>query len=202
MYCRLRDGKGMVNYMELLNIEAKGEGKYLKNYHLTYRNKEGREKHYEMVSHHSIAGPEDIGNKCSGVSIVALQQDKVLLLKEFRMGVNRNIYNLCAGRIEPRETMEECIRRELYEETGCKVKQIYKILEPSYAAVSFSDVMTQIAFIEAEGIIEDHTSANEEIEAQFYSREEVEQLLETELFSSRAQVIAYFFSRNLIHDMH
>ena len=54
--------------------------------------------------------------------------------------------------------------------------------------------MTQVAFIEAEGEFEDHTSENEMIEAALYSREEIKQMLETEKFSSRAQVIAYFFA--------
>ena len=110
------------------------------------------------------------------------------------MGVNRYIYNLCAGMIEEGESMEECISRELYEETGLSVKRIRTILPPSFAAVAFSDVKTQIAFVEVEGNFEDHTSDNEQIDAKFYSREEVRELLETEEFSSRAQMAAYFFT--------
>jgi len=48
--------------------------------------------------------------------------------------------------------------------------------------------------VEAEGSIDDHTSDNEQIEAKFYTKEEIRQLLETEPFSSRAQMAAYFFS--------
>ncbi len=95
--------------------------------------------------------------------------------------------------IEDGESLEECIQRELYEETGLKVKKIMQILKPSYAAVAFSDVKTQIAFVEVEGGFEDHSSENEVIEAKFYSKEEVRELLETEEFSSRAQMAAYFF---------
>ena len=40
------------------------------------------------------------------------------------------------------------------------------------------------------------TSDNEQIDAKFYSREEVRELLETEEFSSRAQMAAYFFTIN------
>lgn len=183
--------------MELLHVDAKGEGKYLKHYELTYQNKAGKEKKYEMVSHHRIESVSDIGNHNSGVSIVALKDGKLLLLKEFRMAVNQKIYNLCAGRMEPDEDIMDCISRELYEETGLKVKKVLHILEPSFAAVSFSDVLTQIAFIEVSGEFEDHTSDNEEIEADFYTREQVKELLKTEKFSSRAQVIAYFFTLGL-----
>lgn len=180
--------------MELLKMEKVRDGKYLKNYELTYRNKSGKEKKYEIVSRNDIAGPQMIGEKVSGVSIVAYYEDKILLLREFRMGVNRLIYNLCAGMIEEGESLEECIQRELYEETGLSVKRIRNILPPSFAAVAFSDVKTQIAFVDVKGCFEDHTSENEQINAAFYSREEVHDLLETEEFSSRAQIAAYLFS--------
>ena len=183
--------------MKLLHMEKVKDGKYLKNYELTYLNKVGREKKYEIVSRNDISGPEALGQKVSGVSIVAYYEDKMLLLKEFRMGVNRDIYNLCAGMLEAGESLEECIQRELYEETGLSLKKILTILPPSFAAVAFSDVKTQIAFVEAEGDFEDHTSENEQINAKFYTKEEVKELLETEEFSSRAQMAAYFFARNL-----
>lgn len=181
-------------YMKLLGLEKVKDGKYLKNYELTYLNKAGKEKKYEIVSRSEIAGPEALGRRVSGVSIVAYYENKMLLLREFRMGVNRYIYNLCAGMIEEGESMEECIQRELYEETGLSVKKLITILPPSFSAVAFSDVKTQIAFVEAEGGFEDHTSENEQIEAGFYTKEEVRELLETEEFSSRAQLAAYFFT--------
>ena len=180
--------------MEFIKFEKVKDGKYLKNYELTYRNKKGNEKKYEIVSRRELQGIEDVGGKPSGVSISATCGEKLLLLHEFRMGVNRYVYNLCAGMIEPGETIEDCIARELYEETGLKIKKIKKILPPSFAAVAISDTTTYIAFLEAEGRLEDQTSDNEQIEAKFYTREEVKKLLETEAFSSRAQMAAYFFA--------
>ena len=182
--------------MHLLNLEKVKDGKYLKNYELTYINKAGKEKKYEIVSRHEIPDEKSLGNQTSGVSIVAYYENKLLLLKEFRMGVNRFIYNLCAGMLEEGESIEECIQRELYEETGLSVKKIHAVLPPSFSAVAISDVKTQIAFVEAEGSFSDHTSENERIEASFYTKEEVRELLETEEFSSRAQIAAYFFIKD------
>lgn len=184
--------------MKFLKLEKVREGKYLKNYELTYQNKAGKEKKYEMVSRRELCSVEDIGGKPSGVSIIATCKEKLLLLHEFRMGVNSKVYNLCAGMIEPDESIEDCITRELYEETGLKVKQIKKILPPSFAAVAISDTTTYIAFVDVEGSFADHTSENEEINARFYTRDEVKSLLETELFSSRAQLAAYFFAERSI----
>lgn len=194
-YAGKAEGKG--GRMQLIRMEKVKDGKYLKNYELTYLNKAGREKTYEIVSRKELHGVEEIGRKVSGMSIAAVNDGKLLLLKEFRMGVNKTIYNLCAGMMEEGETVIDCIKRELYEETGLSVKKIIDILPASYAAVAISDTKTHIVFVEAEGEFEDHTSENEMIEAGFYSREEVAALLQAEEFSSRAQMAAYFFSKNL-----
>ncbi len=180
--------------MEFIKFEKVRDGKYLKNYEFTYLNKSGHEKKYEIVSRRELQGIEDVGGKPSGVSIVAVCEGKMLLLHEFRMGVNKKIYNLCAGMLEADESIEACIARELFEETGLQVKAIKKILPPSFAAVAISDTTTYIAFVEVEGTFEDHTSENEQIDARFYTREEVTRLLETEFFSSRAQMAAYYFA--------
>ena len=110
------------------------------------------------------------------------------------MSVNRTIFNLCAGMIEDGETIEECIRRDFMKKLVPPIKQIRTILPPSYAAVGISDTKTYIAIVDAEGEFSDHTSDNEMIQAQFYTKEEVgPNYWETEEFSSRSQIIAYFF---------
>ena len=182
--------------MQLVDFKKVKDGKYLKNYELEYKNKSGDLKKYEIVSRSEINSSKELGTKLSGVSIVALFEGKMLLLKEFRMAVNRKIYNLCAGMMEPGETVEEVIERELHEETGLLVDEIIDILPPSYAAVGFSDISTQIAIVKVKGTLTDEfLSPNEEIVAGFYTKEEVRKLLLTEKFSSRAQGMAYFFSK-------
>lgn len=189
----------MEKNIKFLDFKKVRDGKYLKNYEITYLNKAGKEKKYEIVSRRELAGADDLGGKPSGVSIVATCGDKLLLLHEFRMGVNKTIYNLCAGMLEQDESIEDCISRELYEETGLTVKKIKKILPPSFAAVAISDTTTYIAFVEINEAsqCDDHSSDNELIEACFYTRDEVKKLLETEPFSSRAQLAAYFFAEQV-----
>lgn len=184
--------------MKLLHMEQVRDGRYLKSYELTYENRAGQEKKFEIVSHHRLSGPEELGQRVSGISIVVRRGEELLLLREFRMAVNRSVYNLCAGMLEAGENIEDTIRRELYEETGLTLTRVVKLLRPSFAAVGLSDIKNCIAFVEAEGEISDHTSPNEEIYAAFYSRQEVGKLLETEDFSSRAQIVAYMFASGMI----
>lgn len=182
--------------MKLIKMEKVRDAKYLKNYELTYENKDKKLKTYEIVSRRDITSIEQIGAKSSGISVIATQGDKLLLLREFRMGINKVIYNLCAGMIEEGETIEECVRRELFEETGLTLSKIYDILPASYAAVAISDVMTNLVYAEVEGEISDvNTSANEQIKAGLYSVDEVKELLKTAEFSSRSQMAAYNFTK-------
>ncbi|HKM33671.1 MAG TPA: NUDIX hydrolase [Lachnospiraceae bacterium] len=183
--------------MEFIKLEKVNDGKYLKNYELTYINKTGKEKKYEIVSMKELHELTDLGKVPSGLSIIATCGDKLLLLHEFRMGINKRIYNLCAGMIEEGETVEECVRRELFEETGLELKLVKKILPASYSAVGITDLKTYLVFIEVEGTITDeYASANEDIYASLYSKEEVLTLLENEEFSSRAQLAAYYFTQS------
>lgn len=181
--------------MKLISIQKVKDGKYLKNYELTYENKSGKQKIFEIVSHHDIKTEEELGNSVSGISIVAFKDGKLLLLHEFRMGVNRFVYNMCAGMKEKGETTEECVARELKEETGLDLKKIIKILPPSYAAVAISDISNQIIVAEVSGTLSsEFTSENEDIHANFYTKEEVAVLIDQGIFSSRAQWLAYSYS--------
>ena len=98
-----------------------------------------------------------------------------------------------AGHIDEGESVEECARRELYEETGLSIVRIEEILPPSYASPDLSDSSAYVAFAEVDGEISDHTEADEWIQPGFFSREEVREMLFTERFSGRAQMAAWYF---------
>ena len=177
----------------LNSMEKTRNTRFLKNYTLNYTNTEGGEKIYETVSNFDYDTPEQLGESVSGVVIVGRKGDKLLLCKEFRMGVNHFVYNMPAGHIDEGESVEECARRELYEETGLSIVRIEEILPPSYASPDLSDSSAYVAFAEVDGEISDHTEADEWIQPGFFSREEVREMLFPERFSGRAQMAAWYF---------
>ncbi len=185
---------------KLNSIKKTGNGRFLKNYELEYTNKKGEPKVYEMVSYRDIKDETEIGKSVGGAVVVALQGDRILLLREFRMAVNSFVYNMVAGRREHGETMEECVRRELYEESGLQVVRVRGSLKPAYAAASMSDVLNQLVVVDVIGEISDHTEDDELIEAAFYSKEEVSDLLANEVFTARAQFVAYAFTMGIFDD--
>ena len=59
-----------------------------------------------------------IDQKKDIVEVVVVRDGKVLLNKQFRIPVQKEVYDLPAGLIEEGESIEDAARRELEEETG------------------------------------------------------------------------------------
>ncbi len=179
----------------LKKMEKIKDGRFIKNYMLTYVNQNGKEKKYEMISFNNMEKPEELGSVNRGVAIIAMYKGKLLLLREFRMPVNDYVYNLVAGTIEPGETVEDCVRREIFEETGLDVCHIVKVLPPAFAAAAMTDLKTTFVLAEVTGTLSsEYTNEHEEIHGRFYTPEEVRDLLESTRFAANCQLVAWFYS--------
>ena len=76
----------------------------------------GRETTREIVEH----------SDC--VAIIAIDdEDNVLLVNQFRKPVEKELLEIPAGGIEPGEELEECVRRELREETGFLPQKVERL---------------------------------------------------------------------------
>ena len=135
----------------LNSMEKTRDTRFLKNYTLNYTNAEGGEKIYETVSNFDYDSPEELGERASGVVIVGWKDGRLLLCREFRMGVNHFVYNMPAGHIDQGENVEECAARELFEETGLSLSKVYQVLPPSYASPDLSDSSAWVVFAEVDG---------------------------------------------------
>ncbi|MDI6804696.1 MAG: NUDIX hydrolase [Bacteroidota bacterium] len=70
----------------------------------------------------------EVAEHPGGAVIFAIFPDnKVLLIKQHRYPINKFIYELPAGKLDPGEDPLDCAKRELEEETGYKAKKWKKL---------------------------------------------------------------------------
>lgn len=79
-----------------------------------------------------------------GVGVVALTENRELILvKQYRKAIERAIYEIPAGKLDPGEEHRTCGMRELEEETGLKAKR-FEYLGFIYPSPGFTDEVTHI----------------------------------------------------------
>jgi ADP-ribose pyrophosphatase len=82
----------------------------------TVRTADGRQTTREIVEH----------SDC--VAVIALDdEDNILLVSQFRKPIEKELLEIPAGGIDPGETPEECVRREMREETGFLPQKIERL---------------------------------------------------------------------------
>lgn len=188
--------------MEFKGIEKKQAGKFITRYDILYETTDRQEKVYEMISRNpDIKTFEDLhGNAADAVVIIATDEadERILIDREFRLAPGEWVYNFPAGLIDAGETPEESAKRELREETGLELYQIDDIIGTSYSAVGYSNETNVCIVGKARGEFHKSTSTLEEIEAGWYTKAEVRELLKTEKFAARTQAYCYVWSRNQV----
>lgn len=185
--------------MEFNGIEKVHEGAFINRYNLTYTTEDKRKKVYEMISRNSdIKSEDEIRNpKTDGVVIIMTDEEDehILLNREFRMAVDNYVYNFPAGLIDAGETSEEAAARELREETGLELVCVEDKLINSYSAIGFSNETNEVVIGKARGKFAKSTSTLEEIQAGWYTRQEVRELLKSQPFAARSQAYCYLWSK-------
>jgi ADP-ribose pyrophosphatase len=137
------------------------------------------------------------GANPDSVVIIATDEkgERILVNKEFRMAVGNWVYNFPAGLIDEGENPYESAKRELWEETGLELYEIDDFIGPSYSAVGFSNEINVCVVGKARGEFKPSTSTAEEIEAGWYTKDEIREILKTERFAARTQAYCYLWSR-------
>ena len=185
--------------MKFKSIEKREQGHFITRYDLTYETVGGTEKVYEMISRDGnitdFASLHDRGPDAVVLIMHSEDGERVLLNKEFRLAPGDWVYNFPAGLIDPGESPEQAAARELREETGLTLIRITDHIGESYSAVGFSNEKNVCVVGVAEGEIQASDSDVEEIEAAWFTKEEIRELLKTSRFAARTQAYCYLWSK-------
>jgi len=92
----------------------------------------------EALQHHTTIARADcpgcgkqVFPRISPAVIVAVHRDTKLLLARFKRYGTHKRYSLISGFVDPGETLEQCVQREVFEECGISVKSItYQCSQP------------------------------------------------------------------------
>ncbi len=184
--------------MRFQGIKKVHTGTFIHRYDITYETVTGREKIYEMISRDASIDNFEMLHKKHPDAIVMILHDesgeRILLNREFRLAVGDWIYNFPAGLIEPGETPTESGRRELKEETGLDLLAISEILPLSYSAVGFSNESNVCLIGTAGGTFSQSHSEVEEIQAEWYTKDDIKKILKDGVFAARTQAYCYLWA--------
>lgn len=185
--------------MRFKGLQKGAEGHFITRYDLTYETANGTEKIYEMISRdkdiRDYAALHDRGPDAVVLIMHSEDGERILINKEFRLAPGEWVYNFPAGLIDPGENPEEAAARELREETGLTLVRVTDHIGESYSAVGFSNEKNVCVVGVAAGEIRESDSDVEEIEAGWYTRQEIRELLKTSRFAARTQAYCYLWSK-------
>jgi ADP-ribose pyrophosphatase len=159
-----------------INSELKFVGRVVRLRVGQVRLDDGRVANREVVEHPG------------GVAVVPVYGDSVILVRQFRIAIGRELLELPAGRIEPGERPEVAVLRELEEEVGFRAEKLIPVCE-FYSCVGFSNEKTCIFL--AFNLKKTHTDTewDERIETIILPLEEIEDRLANKEFEDSKTII-------------
>ncbi len=181
--------------MEFKGVNKLYESNYLTRYNLEYETVDHKTKHYEMVSRdNKLKTLEDLQwwhSKTVVVIGISEDSERILLVREYRMAVGDWIYNFPSGMIDKGELPTQAATRELKEETGLDLVRRVVRLRSSYNAPGLTNETSSVVVAVVSGEIRQSDSTFEEIEAAWYTKEQVKYLLKNCKMSARVQVFCF-----------
>lgn len=174
--------KGRIEKLELLKAT-----KFLNLYKATYKNKFNEDKSWIIASRKDEAtlkaqyfnGKEE---KVDAVVLVALheEEEKLVVIKQFRVPLNDYVYELPAGLIDGDEPAKEAASRELKEETGLDLTKIHedKSCTKAYFSAGMTEESGALVYCSCTGeVSKEGLEADEDIEPLLITPEEAKALI-------------------------
>ncbi len=129
--------------------------RWLNLFEVEYEHESGKRARWQFVSRKLAPVLTGAATQPDAVFIVPILKtshgNRLVVLKEFRVPLGDYEYTCPAGLLEPGETIETTVRRELAEETGLELTKILTASPPVIASAGMSDESAAIVFVECTG---------------------------------------------------
>lgn len=126
----------------------------------------------------------------SAVMMPVDEKDRVLLVKQFRLPAEKELWELPAGRLDPGEAPLQAAKRELREESGYSAKRWTKLTSfwasPGYVAEKMTVFLAEDLKAGTPETMED-----ERIEVRWFERKEVRRMIRTGQIEDGKTMIGY-----------
>lgn len=179
---------------------------YLKLYNAEYTNKIGQSKNWSIASRKTLETMENIffngeEGQIDAVIVVAthIYENKLVIIKQFRVPLNDYVYEIPAGLIDAGEDFETTVRRELKEETGLDLVEIdyEKTKSKVYISTGMTDESVALVYCSCNGnISSDNLEDDEDIEVMLVSKEEAKKII---ISSEKIDIKALLVIQNFIN---
>lgn len=119
-------------------------------------------------------------------------EDKLVVIKEFRIPVGGYQYGFPAGLLDPGEELAATAARELHEETGLDLVRVYRESPAIFSSAGITDEAISMVFAEVQGVPATHCNGDsEDIEVFMLDRKAVGDLLQRTdiVFGARAWLV-------------
>ncbi len=128
----------------------------------------------------------------SAVMVAVDEEERILLVRQFRLPAKRELWELPAGRIDPGESALETAKRELREETGYGAER-WTELTSFWASPGYVDEKMNIFLGEGLTAGEQEPMEDERIEIAWYGKDELGQMIRRGEILDAKTMIGYFF---------
>jgi len=119
--------------MEILSKKTLWKGKFMSAVEITYRDARGAVRTWEALERVSVGGIV--------VMVAVTPAGNVLIEKQFRPPLGRDVIELPAGLVDPGESMEAAAKRELIEETGWSARNLDFLAEGPISTGASTEVL-------------------------------------------------------------
>ncbi len=123
-----------------------------------------------------------------GVGIVPVIDGNIILIRQFRISIERELIELPAGRLEPNENPMACAARELEEEIGYRAKKLIPIASYFASVGNSNERMYLFLALDLEKT-ERHLEADERIREVVMSLETVKEKFANQEFEDSKTII-------------